>query len=765
MPEVRLSGTLCLAHNPEYSPGQGQATSYFNPIGPEPGVGYVWMLSSDAQELDFDEPQVLSFTVDDESVSFSLYIDSAIAASGISRTDVDRAYLLTLRDVRFILDRQTDCNIACNCRVPAAPTDSIVGEDVDEFYVDTLNPLDAEPYAWSDVVEVLWGLCPNSLVGAFPGLPYQPAGIPQNLRYHGVSAWRALHDVLGRVQLTTAYDPITNAFSIVDLGVPQPGLIEAVGNYATRLLNDRFPGGSLTTRIPETIRVYFPKQPQHFGTEPDTPREGNWLELGAQFWQDVPTDLNSVAGTVVSLHDDAPALVDFYGDLLNEGELSARAEDRAVQWVGAKTLEVARGSVAIQGIAANLATPGSQVSGVLYRNFGDGWMTELSLTPNRFATVISPATRADASVAGIENTGAGFGGSANSGGSSLADENFIAPDFARRTTPNYPRVMQLVQVTSSEKDANGLYPAVVVRANPAGDFTPDADESAYTDLEPCLIAAANGEGLAEDKVYLSRLNGVAQSDGEWLPLYLTNPATRPVLGRTVADVENDSSSEDNVQVYSVPAGEEPGDEEEQAGSLITAFNKFFGCVPEGAWVMCQDDGDGYYITATIQGDHLVGIVAPTEGLSGSQVALHVPTGGDGTWTEIDVQIDPSDQSTIKPNPQSGDYQLPVVKAALRHWPVLDGEQVTIVWTGSIFTVVASDFQGGIRVQNAGATVAKGGVFADGQLTVYNTSPGTFGAILVETNGAISTPYGDFSAGVKGRVAWNHLGGEAIAAEC
>lgn len=583
MPEVRLGGKLCLTRHPKYAPGQGQATSYLNPIGPEPGVGYVWMLAADAESLDFEQPQALSIDATETIIIARLYIDSAIAASGLFPGDNNRAYLLTLRDSRFLLDRLTDVNIAINCRARPAPTDSTTAVDPMEFYADTLLA-GAAPYSWTEAIGLLWSLCPPSLVGPFPGLPYQPAGVPQDLRFGGVSAWRALHDLLGRVQLTTAYDAAADVFSIVDLSVVQPNLI-AVAGYANRLLNDRFPGGSIKARVPATVRVYFQKQAQHWGTESDTPRVGNWQMLNAQYWQDVPSGAATEPGTVVALHDDAPALVDFNGLVLNEIELLARANDRAAQWVSAKVLEIARGSLLIQGIAAPLAVPGSQVSSVLLRNFGDGWATELTLTPN-------------------QSVGNGLRAVPVAPVSAETGDNLSPPNLARRTWPNWPRVNQWVKIINSTPDANGLCQGLVARANPALSFAKSANGAAYTSLESCYVAGANGESFTSGRVYAARMNGVASSAaGGWLPLYIAQPATSPMLVQMQADCPYGKSAQ-AVQI-SVPQGKEQGDEAAaDPPAKFTIFNKLHGLLRKNSIAWVDNDGDGWYSVAALANSFL-----------------------------------------------------------------------------------------------------------------------------------------------------------------
>ncbi|MDE2103965.1 MAG: hypothetical protein KGL39_42405, partial [Patescibacteria group bacterium] len=165
---------------------------------------------------------------------------------------------------------------------------------------------------------------------------------------------------------------------------------------------------------------------------------------------------------------------------------------------------------------------------------------------------------------------------------------------------------------------------------------------------------------------------------------------KPFLGRTTTAAGLPNGQSGQVMVYSVPLGGQQGNET-QTGQTVTVFNKFFGFVPNDTWVWCEDDGDGPYIATTIEGDHLVGLVKPT-GTSG--VDLHLPASGNGTYASLRVQLqqlEPADQSTL-----NIDANAPTVLASVRHFPVIDGEQVTVVWTGSIFTIIASDYQCGVQ---------------------------------------------------------------------
>ena len=68
------------------------------------------------------------------------------------------------------------------------------------------------------------------VLGTFPGLPvgYTPDGVPENLQFVGVNAWRPLNQVVGKFGCAVAYDPIGDTFWIVLLGSQQSDLPDAI---------------------------------------------------------------------------------------------------------------------------------------------------------------------------------------------------------------------------------------------------------------------------------------------------------------------------------------------------------------------------------------------------------------------------------------------------------------------------------------------------------------------------------------------------------
>lgn len=516
--EIRLDGKLCIAWNPDYR-FSDRANGYWCPVGERAGVAWVYALDKDLQGIDLSGPLLLSFTAGKSISILRLYLDTAIVATKGAVGDGKRVRALRLVDPRHLLAKFSTCNLSFNVRCPAPPTDSTDGSDPREFYAASLN--NGAVYSWSTAVKTIWDALPSGLVNAFPGLPFTPNGVPQNIRYHGVSAWRALHDLLARLNCTTVYNPQADSFSIVEQGASQPSLAAAQALYPLPYENGD-PLNNFGARIPATIRVYFHRQSKHFGTEPDTPQDSNWTDEGACKSVDVPTgNGSSLAGTVLGLFDDLPAIVDFSGNVTNQGALNARAAERAAKWTAAAQSSASRRYVTYQGIAPEF-TPGSSVSSVWWRDVGDGYLTDVDLHPG---PPIPPWE-----MAAIESHG-------------HASENFREPDFARHTFPIYPRNLQLVQVSNNSKDAGGLMLGEVVAADPGAQFLPDG--GSLTSRQQCLIAdtepGANGQSNAPttrriNEYFFGRLNGVAQSAGQNLPLYIADNPPPLKHGTLLADL-------------------------------------------------------------------------------------------------------------------------------------------------------------------------------------------------------------------------------------
>lgn len=722
--EILLDGEPCVVWNEDYDDIADKATSYENPLGPKPGTAYVLMLAKDLANVNTLGPVQLSLSAGGSIGISGLWFQNAVCVSGGAADEENRAYLVTLQDSRAILEKFTDINRDFNVRCPAPPTESTNGFDPEEFYASSLS-LSESPCSWDFVVSTIWNALPAALVGPYPGLGIQPDGVPQNLRYNGVNAWWALHDVLAKLEMTTAYDPQNDKFSIVNLALEQVGFAALEANSANLLLEDNAPRGASPIFFPATIRVYFYRQAQHYGTEPDTPLNENWTDQAQLNWGDVPTGIaGAIPGTILSIFDDLPAIVDFEGETTNSAAGEERAAQVAETWIANMLNGMGRRSKIYQGIVPGFDTPGSQISYVSFHNLmGKGFVTEVNTAP-------SPAPRVN--LAGSART--------------KASENYESPDLGRHTTPLYPRNLQLIQVDDGIRDANGLYKASVVRLDPSKSFSKNAPA---VDLEPCF-AVESSPGARRRRetcaVYNGRLNGTATNEDEkTLPLYVlesgagqillgkaqndipkdefgsvhiwegppgeevdtevvvklfnrggatikesdwvtfTNDCTGArlivaapgqALGKAFEDIENRSLGD--VRIYTLEEGESQGQESDESGEDTPAYNYFFGVAPRNHWVWLASTSDGWYITQCEGGNLVYGQVKRSS--ESLDVSVHATMPG-GT-----VQV------TIWENSNATNTEI---TAAVEHAPIIDGEFVSAYWNGKQFVISSGDYDGGI----------------------------------------------------------------------
>lgn len=750
--EIRLEGQLCIAWNEAYRFGD-RANGYWCPVGEQPGVAWVYALDQDLAGLDLSGPLLLTLTAGKTATIPRLYLDTAIVATKGAPGDGRRVRALRLVDVRHLLAKFSTCNLSFNVRCPAPPTSSTDGSDPQEFYAASLNA--GAVHSWDSAARAIWNTLPSGLVNAYPGLPFTPNGVPQNIRYNGVSAWRALHDLLGRLNCTTAYDPQADRFAIVEQGAAQPGLAAAQALYPLSI-EDGDPLNNFGAQIPATIRVYFHRQAQHFGTEDETPQNANWVDSGACESVDVGTgNASSLAGTVLGLFDDLPAIVDFNGNVTNQSALNTRGAERAAKWTAAARSSASRRYVTYQGIAPEFA-PGSSVSAVWWRDVGDGMLTDVDLHPG---PPVPPWERSSGDY------------------HKRPSENFEPPDFARHTFPVYPRNMQLVQVSNNSKDASGLMLGEVIAADPAGSFLPDGGSP--VSRQQCLIVdsqpGANGQSPAPtthriNEYLFGRLNGVAQSLGQKLPLYVADNPPPLKHGTLLQDLNPGGQA---------LVGTADGDtilgndwwSQQQVTSGTSVFLRF-EAVQNSWWIITPPQSEDSIITTwpwppdppTEPGD-------PDPPFWSTDLALAVATSdctGYGSCTARIVRGAPT-LAGVRKNPIT--TQGPAITVNNAGHNIIDGE-IVIVWAanaknlapGQRYWVVKSEFGGRFLTKNtSGATWTKNGLFS---ATVYTGAlgfavPNPFGL----ANQAVFMQLGDIANGKWAFVTSTPDGWLGTSAEC
>lgn len=482
---IRFANRNCILADPsKYPLAADKANSYTCPRGPHPGRAFVLMHKPDVDGIrgnGINEAYPLEFFAGNKAAKFpKMYWHLGHNVSGGHTSDKDRVYMCELVDKREIL-RMCGCTKQYNLRVPAPPDNP--GSTVLSFHAESLNG-GVAVWTWQQVIADLWALLPN-IAGATPTLPVTPVGSPIDLQFfEGVLD--AIEEIANKVQCTLAYDPIADTFSLVKLGATQNGLAAIVNGYTNLYLDDADPISGAVTRAPETIRVCFHRVDKHYGTERTTPRLNNWL-TGSVWVEPVATGTpGAVVNTSITLWDDLPAVADFSGTVTNTADLTARANQVAAAWL--VNAGQSHGRRLYQGICPEFR-PGSELESVCWRNFSDGFCTEILKKPIEL------------------NRSVGRPG--------IHRENYARPDLARRTFPHYPPVVNLVEIDDDEETANGLFSGVICRINPeTGNYS--QHESVWIDHTDQAVAQ-----VIDGERYLGRLQGTASDGaGDYRPLYV-----------------------------------------------------------------------------------------------------------------------------------------------------------------------------------------------------------------------------------------------------
>jgi len=352
--DPRAAAAICLRHELPSSVFLGLANSYTCPAGAEAGRAWLLMTRADLNALPADQYLALTFGEGERAVFPRLAFLQARCVIPAGLGDGGGVYLAEAADRRFDLGR-VPAPRAYNCH-------TYFGDP--SFNASTLNG--GEPWAWGEAAGDLWAaldaVTDAGGMGAFPGLPYEPAGRPEGLAYWGWNAMDALCHLLGLVNCGLRYDPIRDTFSVFRVGAEDPDFDAAVAKYKRSVREDE--DGLFGDILPETVRVSFPRL---------TPPAD-----GPPFYDvDVPCT-GAVAGTVATVPGGMYAEGD--GDNpANEDELLARAAEVAENWQSARESAAARMRTVWPGVApAAGVMPGPQVQTVRWGDRGTGMVTEIA---------------------------------------------------------------------------------------------------------------------------------------------------------------------------------------------------------------------------------------------------------------------------------------------------------------------------------------------------------------------------------------------------
>lgn len=341
----------------------------------------------------------LKFEVGSDSVeiqNLGIYRAEALTATD-EKTD-ETLYLVHLRDRRH-LGQFTSLNKAYNVYVQGFPASN--------YFTVTTNGGSA--WTWATMLSDLESKL--SVVGTFDrSLADYPTLVPEGYRFHGVTAWEAYNRVLDDCRLvvvptgTQEGNSITfdGNYSVVKLYAVDPNhetrLSAALPNNVDLSWDER--GTALV--VPETVRVFFPKEDFAFQVGSDTD------EVSGKIYQandplvlkDIATssilaDSTTISGTIKVLHAPLFARYDYSGAITNQSEIDAFAEDLASNWLNAAVTSSPLHNIYF---GVHPFAPSSQITAVAFWDVGEplGIHTEIILSPREFEPAGFPGSYASA---------------------------------------------------------------------------------------------------------------------------------------------------------------------------------------------------------------------------------------------------------------------------------------------------------------------------------------------------------------------------------
>lgn len=376
-------------------PWRGRCNQFASHLGQEPGRGAVLMRLRDWRRLDREASHDLVFDARTSRVTLrSIIPRQALCALPGPREDLDAPYMVELADKRYLAAGGAVLDTSFNVR----------NADGTGYLSASLDG--GSPWTWNGMLASVWNA--NGLMGAWPGLPYSPAGTPEGWEFRAMSSYDALGQLLEALGCALCLDPVADAWSVVRVADEDEDLDSALGLLDGRpRIWDAYPEEPARTRVPQTLKVFFPV----IRASADTTGTSPYYRLS----RTDPTAGGPLAGvepgTEAAVEDRLPARFDEDGDLLNASDLSARADARAADYF--RRIREVRLSRRFTGARDSLV-PGPRLKGVVWGDRGGGLVTDAARFPG-----YGPA---DALLDGLPGAGepsafpGGGGGGAGPGG-------------------------------------------------------------------------------------------------------------------------------------------------------------------------------------------------------------------------------------------------------------------------------------------------------------------------------------------------------------
>jgi len=495
--------------------------------GTEPGVGYTVLKRGFLDGLDRNAYHEFTWRNQFETVTIKrVVIVRALSMFGLPDDDKS-PMLVEVRDCREIMRRSVVAR-QYNVVIPAPPASNTENR----YYPESLSGF-STVWTWQGIVGDLWEkLTDGSAAAVNLTLPASSYGVPENLRFLGVNAWEAVHQVLKRIGCTTAYDPLTDAFSIVRLGNTQDGLGQALDRARSRLRQDFDPPDDFNAgNMPATVSVFFPRRDRWQGIELDTPRNNNW-EMYCVSQIDAPTNVSGARGSLAVQGDmwalsnrSSPTAVENYSDL--QFRATQIAQDVAQNYAR-RLRQVYVG--AVSGI-----TLGSEISRIEFRDYQDGIGQITTVEHTR-------------PIPFLDDT--------DGNGERIEGESFQPLDLGRKSHPIYPDLLQVVEIYHPAESPSQAVTSCDHVLPISGTLSGSALSimihpgrvrllrNGLEVLEPCWITALDcydqlqgNVGLFNHAVYHGRLSGTAVASAGEYPLYTIRTGTPLALAMALDCIE------------------------------------------------------------------------------------------------------------------------------------------------------------------------------------------------------------------------------------
>lgn len=332
----------------------GKPNSFRIPLGREPGRGHILMRKADLGDIDLTEPADLYL----KSIQFKkIYVVRSECITPGGEDDANESYLVEVADRRVAL-----------AKIPCSESYNILASDGSDYVDSTTNS--GTPWTWSGMFGDLWTLLG---AGSTPSLPFSPHGTPENFDYRNTYAWTAICDLMDRLACAVKYNPVTDTFTVVRLGVADSAAAAAENNFDGSDVWNTKPSVTVAATRPEKIRVLFRRFPE--ASEGEDKYYAADVTLAAED--------GTVSGSYVTLYDDMGAL-GASGTPSNDSDLSDRADERADDWLrkhdgfDAPALRVRE---EIDGGAMTIL--GSTFGAVAFEDRGGGAKTTIAAAPTR----------------------------------------------------------------------------------------------------------------------------------------------------------------------------------------------------------------------------------------------------------------------------------------------------------------------------------------------------------------------------------------------